>query len=184
MVFARGGTFAIRCIQFAPTIRAKTISADLTPLEASFSRATCFIYRAHYWQTDKRETVNFFCSLLGFAYVTKRMKRKLRTAWLSIPLSWWKKRLTVSKTNRDFRFSFYTSIPIIHKKINWIFVFLFYHTLYFQSAKSDWRIELFIELSTHTISNNMHNTKCLNMSIYFSGSTITLTLIFFLYWLL
>lgn len=116
MVFARGGTFAIRCIQFAPSIRAKTISADLTPLEASFSRATCFIYRTHYWQTDKRETVNFFCSVLGFAYVTKRMKRKLRTAWVSIPLSWWKKRLTVSKTNRDFGFSFYTSIPIIHKK--------------------------------------------------------------------
>lgn len=147
MVFARGGTFAIRCIQFAPSIRAKTISADLTPLEASFSRATCFIYRTHYWQTDKRETVNFFCSVLGFAYVTKRMKRKLRTGWVSIPLSWWKKRLTVSKTNRDFGFSFYTSIPIIHKKIKWIFVFL----LYLQSATCDLSIALFREFSTHNL---------------------------------
>jgi hypothetical protein len=56
MVFARGGSYAIlRCIQFAPTIRAKTISADLTPLEASFSRTTCFIYRTH----TCSETANF-----------------------------------------------------------------------------------------------------------------------------
>jgi hypothetical protein len=72
--------FAIRrrCIQFAPTIRAKTISADLTPLEASFSRTTCFIYRRR-TPAEQRNRANFLFHAARFAYVTKRRKRKLRS---------------------------------------------------------------------------------------------------------